>query len=112
MRAYDAVEHPQPLLRRPVELLDGEWDFTADRDAALPLGAVPFADRIRVPYAPETPASGLALDGPVRRAWYRRPLPAAAPGVRTLLHFGAVDRIADVWVGGQHVARHEGGWTP
>jgi hypothetical protein len=112
VRAYDAVEHPQPLLRRPVELLDGEWDFTADRDAALPLGRVPFADRIRVPYAPETPASGLALDGPVRRAWYRRPLPAAAPGTRTLLHFGAVDRIADVWVGGQHVARHEGGWTP
>ncbi|RBY78417.1 glycoside hydrolase family 2 [Blastococcus sp. TF02-09] len=112
MRAYDAVHHPQPLVRRPVELLDGEWEFTADRDAAMALGSVPFADRIRVPFAPETPASGLALDGPVRRAWYRRPLPAAAPGVRTLLHLGAVDRIADVWVGGQHVARHEGGWTP
>ena len=112
MRPYEAVDHPQPLLRRPVELLDGEWEFTADRDAALPVGRVPFADRIRVPFAPETPASGLGLSGPGRRAWYRRPLPAAAPGVRTLLHFGAVDRVADVWVGGQHVARHEGGFTP
>lgn len=112
MRAYDPVDHPQPLLRRPVELLDGEWDVTVDRDAALSLGQVPFDDRIRVPFAPETAAGGLGLTGPVRRAWYRRPLPAAAPGVRTLLHFGAVDRIADVWVGGQHVATHEGGWTP
>ncbi len=109
----DATEHPRPLLRRPVTSLDGEWDLAVDADLLRDSpGAVTFDRRIVVPFAPETPASGVRVDGPVRRAWYRRPLPPARSGRRTLLHLGAVDRIADVWVGGAHVARHEGGYTP
>jgi beta-galactosidase/beta-glucuronidase len=106
----DAAEHPRPLLRRPWTSLDGEWEFAADPD----LGPRPgrFDQRIQVPFAPETPASGLGWKGPLNRAWYRRPLPAAHPTRRTILHFGAVDRVCDVWVGGAHVAHHEGGYTP
>jgi hypothetical protein len=113
MAVADATEHPRPLLRRPVTTLDGEWDFAVDPDLRQEdPGGVSFDRTIRVPFAPETPASGVRFDGPVRRAWYRRPLPAARPGRRTLLHLGAVDRVADVWVGGAHVAHHEGGYTP
>ena len=45
--------------------------------------------------------------------WYRIVLPEVETdkGARLLLHFGAVDRIADVWVDGTHVGRHEGGQT-
>jgi beta-galactosidase/beta-glucuronidase len=112
---YDATEataHPRPLLRRPWTSLNGDWDFTVDPDqeAAGP-GRVAFTDRLTVPFAPETPASGIGWKGPLNRAWYRRSLPAARPGLRTLLHFGAVDRCAEVWVGGAHVASHEGGYT-
>src|SRR4051794_35538043 len=76
------------------------------------IATVDFDRRIQVPYAPEAPASGIGWKGSsLNRAWYRRPLPAAG-GRRTVLHFGAVDRVCDVWVGGAHVAHHEGGYAP
>jgi beta-galactosidase/beta-glucuronidase len=112
MGTTDPTEHPRPLLRRPWTSLDGEWEFAADPDRAGTVGGVAFDRRIRVPYAPETPAGGVAWTGPLRRVWYRRPLPAPGGDRRTLLHFGAVDRVCDVWVGGAHVAHHEGGYTP
>lgn len=108
----NATAHPRPLLRRPWTSLDGDWDFAADPDAAkAEPGRVMFVDRITVPFAPETPASGIQWKGPLHRAWYRRSLPIARRGLRTLLHFGAVDRCAEVWVGGARVASHEGGYT-
>ncbi|MGY1821988.1 glycoside hydrolase family 2 protein [Geodermatophilus sp. SYSU D00079] len=112
MDRMDPTEHPRPLLRRPWTSLDGEWEFAADPDLTGTPGAVAFDRRIRVPYAPETPASGVHWKGPLRRAWYRRPLPAPDGDRRTVLHLGAVDRVCDVWVGGAHVAHHEGGYTP
>jgi beta-galactosidase/beta-glucuronidase len=108
----DPTEHPRPLLRRPWTSLDGEWEFAADPDRKSTPGDVAFDRRIQVPYAPETPASGIGWSGsPLNRAWYRRPLPDAGDR-RTVLHLGAVDRVCDVWVGGAHVAHHEGGYTP
>ncbi len=44
-------------------------------------------------------------------AWYWRDFTAPAnaePGGRYLLRFGAVDYLADVWLNGKHVGRHEG----
>jgi beta-galactosidase/beta-glucuronidase len=108
----DPLEHPQPLLRRPWTPLDGEWEFAGDPDLAGSPGTVAFDRRITVPFAPETPASGIGWTGPLRRAWYRRELPGRQGDRHTVLHLGAVDRLCDVWVGGQHVAHHEGGYTP
>lgn len=47
-------------------------------------------------------------------AWYRRSftLPRAEKGTRWLLHFEAVNYVADVWVNGRYVGWHEGGYTP
>ena len=48
-------------------------------------------------------------------AWYWRDFdapPNPHPGGRTLLRFGAVDYLADVWLNGEHVGGHEGGETP
>src|SRR5918998_847215 len=112
MSQPDPTAHPRPLLRRPVTSLDGEWGFAADPDLAGTVGAVAFDRTIQVPYAPETPASGISWKGALNRAWYRRRLPGRAGDRRTVLHFGAVDRVCDVWVGGAHVASHEGGYTP
>ncbi|HZH21943.1 MAG TPA: glycoside hydrolase family 2 TIM barrel-domain containing protein, partial [Geodermatophilus sp.] len=112
MSQPDPTAHPRPLLRRPFTSLDGEWGFAADPDLAGTVGAVAFDRTIQVPYAPETPASGISWKGALNRAWYRRRLPGRAGDRRTVLHFGAVDRVCDVWVGGAHVASHEGGYTP
>ena len=112
MSQPDPTAHPRPLLRRPFTSLDGEWGFAADPDLAGTVGAVAFDRTIQVPYAPETPASGISWKGALNRAWYRRRLPGRAGDRRTVVHFGAVDRVCAVWVGGAHVASHEGGYTP
>ena len=114
--AADPDRHPRPLLRRAGwASLDGAWDFAADPGGEIQApDGVAWDATIRVPFAPEAPASGVGADGFLRRAWYRRRFDAPAPpaGGRVLLHFGAVDYHATVWVNGRLVAEHEGGYTP
>ena len=108
--------YPRPQLQRAEwTALDGIWEFAIDPDAVWTTPAQPrFESRIRVPFSPETPASGIANAGFYKSCWYRREFecpPKASQG-RLLLHFGAVDHIAHVWVNGALVAAHEGGYTP
>ncbi len=109
-------DYPCPQLRRAQwTSLDGEWQFALD-----PAGrwaspeAVSWNAHIRVPFAPETPASGVGEAGFFRACWYRRTFdtPGGKPGDRLLLHFGAVDYVATVWVNDRLVLQHEGGYTP
>ncbi|WP_316745594.1 sugar-binding domain-containing protein [Streptomyces sp. MK7] len=94
--------------------LDGAWDFRADPDQEHTSDATDGYDqRITVPFAWETPASGIAAHW-LQTAWYRRTftVPADWTGRRVVLHFGAVHHKATVWVNGTEVAHHEGGYTP
>jgi beta-galactosidase/beta-glucuronidase len=92
------------MQRREWINLNGEWEFGA--------GAEPRYDRrILVPFAPQAELSGIGERNPGDRLWYRRRF-AAPDADRLLLHFGAVDYEAEVWVNGVAVARHEGGHTP
>src|SRR5579872_2347077 len=108
--------YPRPQLARQEWInLDGEWDFSLDPEAAWKLPDEPNWDRrIVVPFSPETPASGIGELGLFRACWYRRAFeaPALQTDERLLLHFGAVDYAAEVWVNGRFVARHQGGYTP
>ena len=119
-------QHPRPqLVRAGYRLLDGECGFAFDdQDVGTMLhwegaGAEVFSRQIVLPFAPEAPASGVGDTGFHAVIWYQitvTPADLAAAGAgpqgdRLLLHFGAVDRIADVWVDGTHVGRHEGGQT-
>src|SRR3954470_2720572 len=111
--------HPRPQLTRPGwEELDGSWGFAFDDEEA---GIVEhwqrredvFDHAIQVPFPFESPASGIADTGFHPVVWYRRAVTASVrPGHRLLLHFGAVDYRAHVWVNGRAVAYHEGGHTP
>jgi beta-galactosidase/beta-glucuronidase len=84
--------------------LDGEWEFGS--------GVAERFDRaITVPFCPQAALSGIGDPSPGDVVWYRRRFDA--PGAeRLLLHLGAVDYWATVWVNGEEVARHEGGHTP
>jgi beta-galactosidase/beta-glucuronidase len=113
--------YPRPQLMRPQwSGLDGEWEFGFGDDPRESPSSTTFDRTIVVPYPPESPASGIGETGFHHVAWYRRTFGDAelsAAGVtdrsrRVLLHFGAVDRSADVWLNGTHVAHHEGGQTP
>ena len=117
--------YPRPMLVRPqfvaldrrvpfayddgVEGLDGRWQEDAAR----------FDREIQLPFPPESEASGIGLTEYHACVWYRIALTAAdlaaaghAAGRRLLLHFGAVDYEAAVWVDGTMVGTHEGGQTP
>jgi hypothetical protein len=75
---------------------------------------------ITVPYPPEAPASGVHHLGDESVFWYRYLLTdeeieragGVGSGRRLLLHFGAVDYRATVWLGGLKLGEHEGGMTP
>jgi beta-galactosidase/beta-glucuronidase len=106
--------YPRPLLRRARWVsLDGEWDFAGDpeRQWLMP-GEVIWGERIRVPFSPETAASGVDRTEYLPRCWYRTTV--APPPLRGPLHihFGAVDYHATVWIDGELRGRHEGGYTP
>lgn len=109
--------YPRPMLQRRQWIdLNGPWDFAIDADARWTSPAQVHWDKrkITVPFAPETPASGIGDTGFFMAVWYRRTFqkPSLAPGQRLLLHFGAVDYQANIFVNGQSVAQHEGGYTP
>jgi beta-galactosidase/beta-glucuronidase len=108
--------YPRPQLQRGSWWsLNGAWDFALDVQAAWgEPGEVTWNGRITVPFSPETSRSGVHETGFILRCWYKRALelPAPPPDGRVLLHFGAVDYEARVWVAGQPVGRHEGGYTP
>ena len=108
-------EYPRPQLRRKSYLnLNGRWEY------AITAGDTPperFDGDILVPFSPESALSGVNRTLlPGRTLWYRRELslPAgfAPEGGRVLLHFGAVDQEAVVFLNGEEVARHVGGYTP
>src|SRR5690348_11330329 len=112
--------HPRPQFTRARWLdLCGPWQFAYD-DADVGLDEQwaahpdPFDRTIIVPYPPESRASGIADPAFHPVVWYRRTFRVAAEdrGQRLILHFGAVDYIAHVWVNGTLVAQHEGGQTP
>lgn len=111
----ELLGYPRPQFRRPDwTSLNGRWEFAIDPDASFRVNQVVFDRSIIVPFAPETPASGVDDRGLYKAVWYR--LKFKAPPLerdeRLLLHFGAVDYRAVVWVDGTIVAEHEGGYTP
>ena len=104
--------YPRPQLRRSNYVnLNGEWDFATAMDGTLPKT---YTQKIRVPFCPESALSGLQQTiAPGSYLFYRRSLPSlgACPGKRVLLHVGAADQVAHIYVNQQEVGFHEGGYT-
>jgi beta-galactosidase/beta-glucuronidase len=108
--------YPRPQLRRQQWIsLNGLWEFALDRGGTCTgPDDVQWSSRILVPFAPEAPGSGVADTSFFKACWYRSrvDLPPLPPGFRRLLHFGAVDYRATVWVDGILCGEHSGGYTP
>ena len=107
-------EYPRPQLQREHWVnLNGLWDFAlTDSGAAAPTA---YDTRILVPFPVESQLSGVRRAvRPTERVWYRRSfdLPRRRAGERWLLHFGAVDWEARVWVNGRLAGEHQGGYDP
>jgi hypothetical protein len=106
-------DYPRPqLVRTAWTNLNGLWDYAiAPKDAARPAA---FEGGILVPFPIESALSGVKRAvTPAQRLWYRRTFSAPAlNGKRLLLHFGAIDWRAEVFVNGAKMAEHQGGYDP
>lgn len=106
--------YPRPQLCRDEWFnLNGLWDYAiTEKDAS---GPAAFEGKILVPFAIETPLSGVmrALS-PDERLWYRRvfKLPPEWRGRRVLLNFEAVDWECTCFINGRAAGEHRGGYLP
>ena len=103
--------YPRPQMRRESYVnLNGWWAFTVSSQAQLPAC---YDREILVPYCPESLLSGIHTHFPEGSSlFYRRLLPIKKPenGNRILLHFGAVDQYAEIYVNQKPVCTHWGGY--
>jgi len=115
-------EYPRPQFVRSEWLnLNGPWEFLMDpgdsgeeRGLADLGSAWSDAREILVPFCPESELSGIHHEDFMPAVWYRRKIsiPEEWSGKEVMLHFGAVDHDATVWIDGSEMYRHRGGFTP
>ncbi len=119
MSGIPRPEHPRPDFERKAwQNLNGEWQFEID-DAKCGVSkgwqtGADFSQKIIVPFCPESKLSGVQHTDFMNAVWYRKIVEVAPAlrGQRLILHFGAVDYDARVWVNGKQVVHHRGGYTP
>ena len=112
-------EHPRPDRKRNDWInLNGQWDFEID-NAKVGVDKCFFTrdsldSKITVPFSPESVLSGIGITDFINAVWYRRDLdiPAEWAGKRVILHIDACDYATTVYVNGQYVGDHRGGYTP
>lgn len=108
--------HPNPMLyREDFRLLNGKWDFLFDDESKgfeegyqskIPEGT----KKINVPYAYECKNSGISDKKPHNIMWYWKKFDKGEVPSQLLLHFERVDYVADVYLNGNYVGRHVGGF--
>jgi beta-galactosidase/beta-glucuronidase len=111
-------EYPRPQMRRLQWMnLNGLWDYMGGKALANPLTAsLPpefpaRPENIRLPFPPESELSGISRSEETRM-WYRRrfTIPEEWGADKVLLHFGAVDHQACVFVNGRKAGTHTGSY--
>lgn len=109
-------EYPRPqFVREDWVNLNGTWSYEFDfsrsgMDRRL-FESKGFEGRITVPFAPQSELSGVGYKDFIPEMWYHRTLavPQDWAGKKIILHFGAVDYIASVYIDGKIAGRHWGG---
>ena len=106
-------EYPRPqLVRENWQNLNGLWDYAITAKDAKPEA---YEGKILVPFAAESALSGVGRSVTENDAlWYSREfrVPRQWKGKRVMLNFGAVDWHSEVYVDGQLVGEHKGGYDP
>lgn len=113
-------EYPRPqMVRTNYTILNGFWNYVilpkTEFSTENPFSQGKCDGQILVPFSPESLLSGVNRQlKPDEYLWYQRTftvdnIPA---NKRLILHFGAVDQVADAWVNGQSVCTHSGGYLP
>ena len=111
-------EHPNPQWERETwKNLNGPWEFEFDFGCSAVERRLwekeRFDREILVPFCPESRLSGIGYTDFINGVAYRRNFELSQEELsgRVLLHFGAVDYEASVYVNGTLVGTHKGGYT-
>lgn len=119
MTTIPRPEHPQPQFQRQNwRNLNGKWQFAFDfgkrsgRDRHWYQG-YDFNQEVTVPFCPESKLSGIHYTDFIPAVWYQRSIEISEAELArtTLLHFGAVDYLCEVYVNGQIAGTHRGGYS-
>ncbi len=106
-------EYPRMIMvRNSFYSLNGVWEYAITRQPELPSQ---YDGEINVPFSPETPLSGVnRFVGPDDYLIYRKRFTLDANFLQdvTILHFGAVDQIATIYLNDTLVGQNEGGFMP
>jgi len=107
-------EYPRPqMVRKEWQNLNGQWNYALISKHANMPGS--FPETILVPFPIESALSGVGHPlRPDERLWYRRTFHINQDwkGGHVLLHFGAVDWLAEIYINNQPVGEHKGGYDP
>ncbi len=107
-------EYPRPQLKREMWMnLNGWWEYAIRPDSEAQPGE--YDGVIRVPFPVESELSGVQVSlKPDQVLWYRRifTVPSLLEDQQILIHFGAVDFECQVWINGQDMGSHQGGYLP
>lgn len=104
MKQIDYIQYPNPsFVREEMLLLDGDWEYYSERKNGI----------IKVPFCPESVLSGIEDTGFIPTCRYKRKIKLPQyHQERVILHFGAVDYLARVYLNGHFCGQHKGGYTP
>lgn len=112
------AEHPNPQWERDTwKNLNGTWEFEFDFGCSAVERRLwekkRFDREILVPFCPESRLSGIGYTDFINGVAYRKNFELSQEELsgRVLLHFGAVDYEASVYVNGTLVGSHKGGYT-
>ncbi len=113
------TEHPKPQFKRENWLnLNGEWQFEYDYgnsgvERKFFSNSCTYSQKIQVPFCPESQLSGIGNVDFLNSVWYKRTFTITEEQLQNLvlIHFGAVDYEAEIYINEQKCGTHKGGYV-
>ncbi len=110
-------EYPRPQFVRSEWMnLNGQWQFEIDNGRSgesrgIHKEGVALSGEITVPFCPESKLSGVNYTDFMYGVWYKRKVNIDNLDSRVVIHFGAVDYLCKVFINGEAVGQHKGGYV-
>lgn len=104
MNIINKLNYPNPIfIRKNTNIINDDWFFSFDNN---------LYKKINVPFCPESKLSGIGHTDFIYHCYYKKQLSIEELRSEVVIHFGAVDYRSSLFVNGEYVGSHVGGYTP